>query len=478
MDISLLAELRRRIRDVRYSHRAFGLAISPSSATSAYLEVTNNRLIVTCAGGDVPSLDLDLTSQRYETIGKLHQVLSRAEGYLVQLDEDCNTYHLSADLESFGPLDILGTGVDLKHHLFADSELESILQDAIRRHNPTFNMATLPPGETAFVLQLAEANVCRIQAIDVSKRVGVDADVTALLKIAESLEKAYSEDTTRLRRAIASPKEASPNVMGEGDVVLGHIFKRSLRTGMMSPLSQNLPPTTPVILEPTDQDIEDDNVRVNWQRNRDVDFYSYELWMDSRPDVIRIREGLIFTSTPFSFLSNDASLRSASERVSSAKLVFRSFGANSNFDTAAFATFVEEFGQMIRSFIVGNLEPEMDYYFRLYVVDLNYETANSNVIKIRTKALRCKFLQDNFISVSSGPTGTLSDVYFKTDRGAYTIRHQLKVGEAIITPTIITPYHIRFTFPNFVNKNIFRDLTVISPNGLIDNKRNAVMVTG
>jgi len=198
--------------------------------------------------------------------------------------------------------------------------------------------------------------------------------------------------------------------------------------------------------------------------------------MDSRPEVLRIREGLIFTSTPFSFLSNDTSLRMGSERVSSAKLVFRSFGANSNFDTTAFATFVEEFGQLIRSFIVGKLEPETCYYFRLYIVDLNYETVGSNIVMIRTKALRCRFAK-NYVDKTMPAIGETVTVTFDPTRGPFTADHQLKMGEKVLTTTIVTPYQVTFVVPPFVNTDIHRDLTVISPSGLIDNKRNALGLT-
>lgn len=474
---SLLQEARSRIRDTRRSNRAFGLAVMPSSgATSATAELTNGHLMIEVSGGDTPSIDFDLSNERFSTIGRLFEVLSRIEGYSVQLDEDANPEHLSIDLEPFGPLSILNVGIDLRHHLFSDFELEDILLDSVRRHNPSFTPSSLPDQERPFVLQLVQANIARIQAYDASKRRGLDADVSALISLAESFERAYTEDTRRLKRALTSPKEANPNLMGEGDVVLGRVFRRSSRTGMNSPLGQNLPPDAAVLLEPCDQDIEDDNVRVNWQRNRDVDFYSYELWMDSRPEVLRIREGLIFTSTPFSFLSNDTSLRMGSERVSSAKLVFRSFGANSNFDTTAFATFVEEFGQLIRSFIVGKLEPETCYYFRLYIVDLNYETVGSNIVMIRTKALRCRFAK-NYVDKTMPAIGETVTVTFDPTRGPFTADHQLKMGEKVLTTTIVTPYQVTFVVPPFVNTDIHRDLTVISPSGLIDNKRNALGLT-
>lgn len=457
---SIIAELRRKIRDVRYSQRAFGLSVSEEASvtiTRAIAEITNGHLIITIFGDtSIPNLDISLTSPRYDSIGKLHQILSRTPGYLVQLDEDCNSEHSSLDLESFAPVDILGTGIDLKHHLFSDLELEEVIRDAVRRHNPTFTIISLPPQETPFVLQLAQANVCRLQALDASKRRGLDMDVTTLLDLSKSFEEAYKGDVVRLHRAIASPKESNSNLMGEGDIVLGQCFRKSLRTGNYSPMGLTLPPDAAVLLESSDQDIEDDNVRVCWQRNRNCNFYSYELWMDSRPEVIRVREG---------------------ERTSSAKLAFRSLGANSNFCTVTFATFVEEYGQLASAFLVGDLEPITTYYFRLYVTNLGQETVASNTVAITTKASRCKFDETTAISVAIGPPGTIADVYFNAELGEFTSAHTLKIGEKVVTPTIITPYHIRVTFPNFLVKTTLKDLTVISPNGLIDNKSGLIRIT-
>lgn len=476
---SLLAELRRRIKDVRYSHRAFGLAVTDTAVTSAITEITGHRLMVTVSGGTAPSLDFDLTNPRYDTVGKLTQVLGRTAGYRCSIDEDVNLEQVSVDLEPFGPFDIKEVGLDFKHHLFSDSELEDFLRQAIQRHNPGFSLVNIPPQEQAFVLPLAQALICRAQAYDSSKRKGLDVEVSLLIQLADSFESQYRDDTSRLKRAIQSPKEANPNLMGEGDTVLGHLFRRSLRTGFNAPMGMNLPPDPAVLLEPDERDAEDESIRVTWQRNRDLDFYSYELWMDTRPDVQRIREGLIFTSTPFSFLSNDQSLRSASERVTTSQLVFRSFGANSNFDTTSFATFVEEFGQLIKSFIVGKLEPLTTYYFRLYIVDLNYETVGSNVVAVKTKALRVKFPPKTSAVVACsptyGPAGTTVTVNFDSTKGQFTTATQLLLGGKEVTATIVNPFKVTFVVPTFVNGG-GKDLTVVSTNQLIDVRHNVFTV--
>jgi hypothetical protein len=455
--VSLLSEFRRRIQDVRYSQRAFGLGISAESgATSAIAELTNGHLIVSIAGGSAPSLDISLTNTRFDTVGKIYQSLSRATGYRAQIDEDVVQDHPSIDLEPFGPVDILGSGIDLKHRLFSDAELEDILRDSIRRHNPSLSISTLPQQEAPFVFMLAHASVCRDQAYNAAKRKGLDSSVDSLIQLAESFEKAYQADIKRLHNAIAPPKESNPNTMHEGDIVLGKIFRRSSRTGMSAAIASNIPPDAAVLLEPGDLDAEDTSARVIWQRNTEVQFYSYELWMDSRPEVVR-------------------SVRD--DRPTTSKLVFRSYGSNSSYNLIAFATFTEQYGQLARSFVKSDLEPETDYYFRLYISDLNRESVASNVVRVRTKARRCKFDSTTFVSPATGPVGTTVHVYFDSTAAAFTSSHILKLGEKTLTTTIVSSYHVTFVIPSFVKLDVSKDLVVISPNGLTEVKRDAVLVS-
>jgi hypothetical protein len=479
METSLISELRRRIRDVGHTSRAFGLAVTDDSVSDAIAEVTNGHLIVSVSGSvTIPSLDIDLSRPQYETIGRLHQALSRTPGYRCTLDEDANLSHPSVDLESFGPVPVHETGVDLKHHRWSDLELDSIIHRATQRHNPSLNSTTLPSQEVEFVLQLAQAIIYRDLAGDAVKRKGLDTDVDQCLKLANDHEAAYRSDTARLARAIQSPKEANSSTMDEGDVVLGRNFRRSMRTGLQSPLSQALPPDAAYLLEPDSRDAEDTNLRVNWQQNRNYDFYSYELWMDFRPEVIREREGLISPAVPYAFLPDTPSpLLGGVARETSSRMVFRSYGANSNFDTAAFATFVQELGQSIKAFIVGKLEPETTYYFRLYVVNLNYQAVASNIVQLTTKPLRAMFKTNNYADRLSGPAGTVITFTLESAMGAVTTSHRFLFGPKELPMTILTPYTFTVTVPAFSNLTEKKDLTLISPTGLIDCKKMAFMVT-
>lgn len=501
--VSLLAEFRRTIRDVRHSMRAFGFGISDSTVTSAILEVTDGRFTVTVIGGSqvppTPSLDLDLSNPRYDTVGRLYQVLSRAPGYRCTVDEDADLGHTSLDLEPFGPLNVGGSstesqGVDIRTHRFSDFELEELLHNAIQRHNPSFQLATMPAQEYAFVLPLAMANVLRLQAGDAAKRKGLSETVADLLALAGSYEEQYTKDTDRLKRALHSPKEANSNTTDEGDVMLGNMYRRSMRTGFMSPLAMVIKPSDVVLKDPDERDIEDDNVRVVWQRNRDVDFYSYELWMDATPDVVRTREGsLVSAGIPLAFLDVFSGPNPPGQRLTTSRMVFRSFGPNSNASRSSFATFVEEFGQLISSYACGALESTTTYYWRLYVIDVNYIAVGSNVVKATTKPLRCRFMLQQmnpnnpsyatgpFIDNTSGPPGTVFNITCSPNYGQFTAAHQFRIGPKILTAgsglTITDPYHIAVTVPTFQNIQQPFDLSIISPTKLVDVQPQSFTVT-
>lgn len=472
---SFLGEFRRRIQDLRHSKRAMGLAVVDPATTSALAEITNGHLIVTVSGGAAPNLDLNLTGPRYDTIGALYQVLSRSTGYRAVIDEDADLDHSSIDLEPFGPLEIKGTGVDLTTHKFSDIELEEVLGQAITKHNPAMTLFTIPPPEFKLILPLAHAIICRNMAFDAIQRRGLAEDGAALDRLAKSYEAEYEADRSRQLRAIMPVREANPNKVFQGDFTEGNLRRRSLRTGFITPLAEALEPDQPIIVEPDEHDVEDDNIRIRWERNVQVDHFSYELWMDNRPDVVREREGgLVFTG-PISMGYQPAEDRSA-VRSTTSKLVFRGFGPNSGSARSTFSLFVEEFGQLVKTFSVGRLESSTTYYFRLYVISINYIAKGSNVISATTKPLRARFHPHSYANVLSGQAGTVVTLTLDTTKGAFTAGHVLQIGEKVVTPTIIDPYHVQFTVPSFQQKDIPKDLSIISPGGMVDIRNAAFTV--
>ncbi len=462
--MGLVSELRTRVTDIRHCMRAFGLAVVDETCTSAIAELTNGHLIVLCAGGP-PQIDIDLRHSLFNTVGKVYQSLERTPGFRVSLDEDVCLDHDSLDLQSFGPTNILGTGVDLVHHRFSDTELESFISSAVTRHNPSFTIQTVPPAEATFVLTLAHANVCRVLATDATKRKGMDQEIFYLLELANSLERSYDKDVKRLRRALQSPKEAPSNDMAEGDIVIGSFSRFSLRTGKMTPNATNLPPMPAELLPIEDEDIEDERITVRWKRNRDTDFYSIEIWCNHVPDVERLGN------------KSDSALASASiSKAGTSKCVFSTRANVVQTPYRASRMAIGGTGQAVTSYPVDHLEPETEYYFRAYIFDLNGEASASEVESAVTKAFRSKLSRLVPLMPAMGPAGTVVTVELDPERAPITAAHVVYLGVKTVTPTIIDGFHFTFVVPTFSVKDA-KDLCIVSPNGLVDTLPSAFTVT-
>lgn len=453
--MSLISELRSRITDVRYSQRAFGLAVTDPAATTAIAEITDGHLIVTTAGG-VTGVDLDFRHPMFDTVEKIYRALDRTPGYRVSADEDWSPDHSSLDLQPFGPTNILSTGVDLTHRIFSDVELVVQLDSAVKRHNPGFSLHTVPPGEETFVLALAHANVCRVIAMDASKRKGMDSEIFYLIELANSLERTYDKDTKRLKRALQSPKEASSNDMGEGDIVIGSYSRFNMRTGRMTPSAANAPPMPAELLPLDDSDIEDEQVLVRWKRNRDTDFYGFEVWMNHKPEVERIGNR-----------STDSLSDVSDSRMGTSKKVFASQGTTVQASFRNSRIMMGGSGQAVTSYPIPGLEPSTTYYFRCYIIDANGEASASEVEEVTTKALRSKFLTPSALDVARGPAGTVLTISLDPNKAAITTACKITIGVKEVTPTIISPYLFSVVTPSFVVKGA-KDVCIVSPNGLQD----------
>lgn len=470
---TLTDELRKIIRDTKCVASAMSVSVSDGDTTSAVLELTRARLILTSSGGTLRGFSLDLTSPLLDTVGKLYQHLHRYPDLAAAADEEMNEMHLSADLEEFGPTDIVRQGMKLRHHTFSDWELDQVLQRAVSRHNPSLSITAIPPAEKQLVLVLAQVEVLRIRAQDASKRKGTDTDVSTLLSIASSLESQYEGDIARLSRVLQPAKEAPTGSIQGGDFVQGKMFRRAPRNGFVNPMGAAAGPPPVPLLEPDERDPEDTMVLVRWVKSPDQHFHSYELWMDTQEDVQRMRESILLSGLPSSGSENAG----GAVRVSSSKLMFRAFGASSNKQTVSFATFIESYGQLITKFNVSELEPETDYFFRLYTQNLNFESTGSAVVKVRTLALRAKFsktLNAYPVTLAVGATAT---VVFDSTYGTFSpTTHTLTLGGKAVTAVLSSGVTYTFTVPSFFNKGL-KDLVVVSPNGLKDVYTAAVLVT-
>lgn len=448
---SLIDKLRRRIKDDRPHVKGLTLSVSDAQADRAIAEVTNGHLIVQISGGSTPSFDFNLSDPRYATIGRLHQALTRMSGVTASLDEDAEVDHASLDIYPVAPTDVGPgrSGIELKHHLFSDIELDEVIEHSIQRHNPSFSSGSLPPSEEAFVMTLAHADICRRQAYDSSKRRGLDTTVYDLMSLADSMERTHRDDTTRLAKALVSPSEASPNTMGPGDVVVGTAYRASLRTGRRSPYAAQSGPVSPVLLEFTPEDIEDESVVVRWVRNSDNDFHSYELWMDTIPDIMpehNVRAGAVGQPVYHHYEGMSSG---------SSRMVHRVYGSGI-------------LGQGARSVRVVDLEPNTTYYFKMYVRDMEGSLAGSGVLSCLTKSLRTRFHPIVYASTMFGEVGAPVTLYFDTDRAPITEEHVFRFGEHEIPLDIVNYFQANVVVPAFVQKKNGKSLVIQSPTGLRD----------
>ena len=493
MGSGLVGKLRSRIKDERYKTAAFTLTVSDTGVSSAIVEVTPQRFIVTLVGGTAPSLDLSLEDDRYETVGRLARAIDAVDGYDARLDEDVENEHSSQDMAPIPPTEMVANTVPFHTRLFSDQELSEFLAEAVSRHNPSYTLASLPAEEVVFVLQLAQAVILRVQASDAAKRKNLGQSVEDLLSLASSYEEAYNADVTRNQRVIASPtlSHSQQNIMREGDVVLGALYRKSPRNGYMTPMAHALPPEAAVLLEPMPGDVEDDNAALRWLRNTQSEFYTYELWRDTVPEVTRSRQIILFSERDI----DPVDLRTSKfDRPTTSKLVFRSFGPNATRETKAFTAYVEAFGQLVNQFIDRNeqgdgnigLEPESEYFYRLYIVNVNGDATQSNVMRIRTLPKRARFTDDSGTETLE-PADVLNVITAAKDSGATIIAYandlvsncKLKVGGKVLDSQIVAPGSpgtIQGTLPTFTVGGE-KDVVLESPTGLFDLMPKGITLT-
>lgn len=425
---SLVQELRSRVKDTRTTVRAFGVSVTDPAATVATLEISGGYFRVTVVGGTTSSLNLPLADGSYESMGKLVRAISSMAGYVVSPDTDMDQSFETLSIVDLGPVSCLRRQADVAHKLFSDVWLSDIVRRAVLKHNPSIpNPDALPVGEEELVLTLAQAMLMRHLATDSVRRRGLSMTTDELLKVAQALDDDYSVTYKRLARAIQSPREASSNIMREGDIVVAKISRR-LRNGRVKSIG-SIPPETPVIIEPDDSDVEDTRVYLSWERSADDNFYYYEMWRGPDAGVERNREG--YTRMQYTPLGSPGS-------------------------RDALAT--------TGGWFCG-LEPDSEYYFRLYVVDRNGEYSGSTVTQVYTRSLRSK------MSTTTPPTPALvsaGDSIVVTFDPAYTAPDAdmvITLGDKPAVYTLTGAYEISVVVPTFFQKGV-KTLKVVSSNGL------------
>jgi hypothetical protein len=491
----LVSQLRTRLSDDRASVTAFTLRVD--GVKSALLELTNGFLTVTVEGSEkASSIRWALSSASYNTIGKLVSLLSRQAGYVVTPDESYRADHPSLDLRADGIPDIASQAFSFRHRLFSDEELNGYITEAISAHNPNYTSTSIPKNEYHYVLLKAASRAYRVLAVDTARRKGMDTDAATYLQLATDLDREYAEDVKRMQRVIPIPR-ADESRVGGGDVMQGHIVRRSARMGYTAGYREALPPTPPILFQPSDDDIEDVSARIRWSQNREASFSYWELWRDTQPQVERSIAGklttasnqvvspLLPTSTQYSRASTSRQVMGLSMGANRVSPVFDGFFfwtaaelAGSNVVNCAFVDGLvfnnPGAGQI--SLLGEPLEPEYTYYYRLYAINWNGEVVPSDVLRVQTKPMRAKFGRNANGSVASGvlstSTGTIAGGTSVTLTGTNfvagtTVRINGKlcpiVSQTSTSLVVTTP---AWSNSDFVGKTM--DMVLESPSGLKD----------
>lgn len=491
----LVSALRGKLSDDRASVAAFSIAVT-ANAKSALLEITNGFFVVTVEQGEAPSVRFNLSDPRYATIGRLSNELAKVKGYAVVADSTMHEDHASTDLRVDGMQDISPKkSYTLKHHVWSEQELADILLNACSLHNPNYaTLISVPKNEHPFVLMKAAAEAFRQLASDSVRRKGLEADTNALLRLASDLERQYTNDLERLSRVVPVPK-ADESKMGPGDTVVGTLVRRSLRAGYTAPHrpAGNVHP--PKMLDPADDDVEDTIARVRWQQMREQRFAYVELWRDTQPNVERCISGKLDqagSSAPMLSAGTQYAKAGTSKQVlgvhSGASLVSPTFDGFFFWTAAELAganvimsTFIDGY---IPAGVTGGLavalgdplEPETDYYYRLYAIDWNGEILPSEVKRIRTRPMKAQFKRDANGALAadaiSPQTGVLAGGTAIVIKGKnFTAGTKVLVNGKEASFNLDSSTQLTATSPAFTNEQWigrFVDIVLVSPNGLRD----------
>lgn len=491
----LINLLRGRVGDLGAVVPAFTLSVTGKCQT-AHLELVRGVLIVDVTGGDgVASLRLDLNHPTQRTLSRLVDTLQRVRGYAVDPDSSMASDYSSVDLEVSGIHDIAnGKAYTFKHRAFSDKEILELLDQAVSMHNPMHTVGTLPSEEESLVLLAAEGIALRHLAAGAAKKRGLAVDAEVLLSLARASNEVYEQTASRLARIVAPPK-ANEDKMGTGDAVQGHLHRRSLRAGYWAQARNANPPTNPILYPPDEGEVEDTQVRLRWSQARDESFSLYELWRNHTPDVERNMNGRLLSHQHVA--GNPA--QSQHSRSGTSKQVFGvSYGhlkSSPVFEGFYFHTAAERQGLNVSNtvFIDGMvvvrgpttdvallgepLEPESDYYYRLYLINWNGEVIPSEVVRVTTRKMRARFsrLASGAIDLATAMsplTGPLAGGTSVTIRGTrFVAGMKVLFGSKEATITAQTSTELTVTVPEYYNTEFVGrrlDVVLVSPTGLQD----------
>lgn len=431
---TMIASIRKALKDDRYVVNAFTVSCSDTGVTSAMLEIVSGRLVTTLLSGNATALDLDLSLAVYSTVGKLQEYISKQEGYSATQLQGMEEDFPSLEIEATGPMDIMSVGYDLRTRVFSDTELEMYVSRSTQRHNPSLTVSTIPTGEEHLVITLCQGELMRALANDSVRRKNLDMTVSQLIQLAELYEQMYQSDMARLARVISPPRETSDTV-GVGDVMVGDFVRMSKRTGVAFPTSSPLGYDCPVtFMSAGEQILGDVNVTLKWSRKRSSHTWRMEVWRDTAVNVRRTNDQLLDPTTSVKVLDD------------------RNIVRDSYKDTG--------------------LEPATTYYYRIYIIDTTGEFVQSEVLTALTLAERVHFGANPIVTPTQGPATTSLAIKLTT----FPVNTVVKLGGKVLTGSWVSGVFTS-TVPAFTQKGL-KDVVVVSPvTALFEVLKDAFTVT-
>lgn len=486
----IVTMVRTFVADERPNTVAFSLGVSAkASCRSCLLEVRQGFLTTTVENGQgIEAMSLNLSDPRYSTVGRLVAELSSRRGYAVVTESSFAYDRPSDDLVVPGGLHELSTEkvVAFRHRTFSDAEIVKFIGSAIALHNPNYpGIGSVPKNEVALVAMKAASLALTARATEAAGRTMLGVDPQKLLNIVRQLDERYAAEVQRLKPVLPVPKTDESKI-GHGDVVIGKLYRDSLRSGGREPHRHVVPQTPPKLYDFIEEDIGDTTVRLRWSVPRDTNFAHFEVWRSTSPGVERNLAGRIVSPT-----SPQLAVSTQYSDINEARQIVGVpwGGASPVYDGMYFGTWSEN-AFSGTSYIDGHsytaggqsgvllhepLEPETDYYYRIFAMDQNRQVSASEERRVRTRAMRARFsrLAGGALDVSSisPQEGPLAGGTALTVVGTNLANAKLRVNgkEAVTVSNSGTVLVV--TTPGFQNTQLVGmrvDLVLVSPNGLKD----------
>lgn len=291
----LLDEFRRRIGDTSYNYVQLEVSCDDAGATQALLEITDTNLITTITGGTATPLDLDLFDPDMETVEKLAAKIRSNALYAATVAMDGEGSHSSSDLEIIPPKSCLRRKVQLRSRRWSDAELTDILSTALtklgRDLGTVYSLTTVPSAVKDLLFILGTVGMYWDQVNNATKRRGVDLRVEDFSTLHQRLLDEYDRSLKAYKELQPTPVQTLTaeqlDDLGAGEVIVGTLIRRNLRTGRLTPSSAVGYPAAEVAVATF---IGSGKIMVNWTRSHASGFYRYELWRGTVPEVSNISE--------------------------------------------------------------------------------------------------------------------------------------------------------------------------------------------